>query len=342
MNNVRSTQKVNDDELARIAKHGEAATRGSWHDEFRDSAVIYVGGLDPRLTEGDVLTIFSQYGEILDVHLPKFTGKPPTPEINQASNDDPSGEKAARLAREAKEKRGKRRGFGFLLYEDQRSTVLAVDNLNGSMVVGKTLRVDHVKDYKHLERDEESGKMRERDELRTNARPQIEGAEGSSSNALASSSKAVKRATSSSGSPSPPPMPEIDLEDPMAGYLAQQRKRRWADGQDDHDEGASRRKPEIVRQAEKEAKRQRKEDRARIRAEREERKKGKEVAGEPPRNSRERGARSRSRSRSRSPRRRDERSRGYYDRRGDDDRHSRPRHYDIHDGDDDRRRPRYQ
>lgn len=42
----------------------------------------------------------------------------------------------------------KSRGFGFLCYEDQRSTVLAVDNLNGSKVLGRSLKVDHVRDYK--------------------------------------------------------------------------------------------------------------------------------------------------------------------------------------------------
>lgn len=40
-------------------------------------------------------------------------------------------------------KTNKPRGFAFLMYEDQRSTVLAVDNLSGASVVGRTLRVDH-------------------------------------------------------------------------------------------------------------------------------------------------------------------------------------------------------
>jgi RNA-binding motif protein, X-linked 2 len=31
-------------------------------------------------------------------------------------------------------------GYGFVIYEDQRSTVLAVDNLNGIKLVGRTLR----------------------------------------------------------------------------------------------------------------------------------------------------------------------------------------------------------
>lgn len=35
----------------------------------------------------------------------------------------------------------KPRGFAFLMYEDQRSTVLAVDNMNGAMVLGRMLKV---------------------------------------------------------------------------------------------------------------------------------------------------------------------------------------------------------
>jgi RNA-binding motif X-linked protein 2 len=45
-------------------------------------------------------------------------------------------------------KTGKPKGFCFLAYEDQRSTILAVDNFNGISLCGRTIRVDHVKDYK--------------------------------------------------------------------------------------------------------------------------------------------------------------------------------------------------
>lgn len=45
-------------------------------------------------------------------------------------------------------KSGKSKGFCFLCYEDQRSTILAVDNLNGIKVLGRTIRVDHVMNYK--------------------------------------------------------------------------------------------------------------------------------------------------------------------------------------------------
>jgi RNA recognition motif. (a.k.a. RRM, RBD, or RNP domain) len=43
---------------------------------------------------------------------------------------------------------GKPRGFAFAAYEDQRSTVLAVDNLSGARVAGRTIRVEHVDNYK--------------------------------------------------------------------------------------------------------------------------------------------------------------------------------------------------
>ena len=45
-------------------------------------------------------------------------------------------------------KTGKSRGFAFVCYEDQRSTVLAVDNFNNSEVCGRSIRVDHVKKYR--------------------------------------------------------------------------------------------------------------------------------------------------------------------------------------------------
>lgn len=43
---------------------------------------------------------------------------------------------------------GKSKGFCFLCYEDQRSTVLAVDNFNGIKIMNRTIRVDHVSNYK--------------------------------------------------------------------------------------------------------------------------------------------------------------------------------------------------
>lgn len=67
---------------------------------------------------------------------------------------------------------GKTKGFGFLMYEDQRSTVLAVDNLNGAKVLDKTLRVDHVRNYKQPKEKGEGGELVERKEQSLNAKPE--------------------------------------------------------------------------------------------------------------------------------------------------------------------------
>ncbi|KAJ3362313.1 hypothetical protein GGF31_001613 [Allomyces arbusculus] len=119
MNNVRAIQKLSHAELAA----GTAGTRGSWHDQYRHSSLIYCGGLPYDLTEGDIIAVFSQYGEVLDIHLVR--------------------DKAT----------GQSKGFCFLKYEDQRSTDLAVDNLNGIKLLQRTIRVDHVDRYARSDKE---------------------------------------------------------------------------------------------------------------------------------------------------------------------------------------------
>lgn len=82
----------------------KTGSKSSWHDQYKDSAWIFVGGLPYDLTEGDVIAVFSQYGEIVNINLvrDKITGKS--------------------------------KGFCFICFEDQTSTVLTVDNLNGIKV----------------------------------------------------------------------------------------------------------------------------------------------------------------------------------------------------------------
>jgi len=100
---------------------------------------------------------------------------------------------------------GKTRGFGFLMYEDQRSTVLAVDNLNGAKVLDRTLRVDHVRQYKQPKEKDADGELIESGEQSLNAKPEMINDDASS------------ESSASSG-------PAIDPEDPMAAYLLQKRK----------------------------------------------------------------------------------------------------------------------
>ncbi|KAK6145754.1 hypothetical protein DH2020_019623 [Rehmannia glutinosa] len=106
----------------------------SWHAKYKDSAYVYVGGIPFDLTEGDLLAVFAQYGEVVDVNLVRDKGT------------------------------GKSKGFAFLAYEDQRSTNLAVDNLNGAQILGRIVRVDHVSKYKKLEEEDEETRQRKREE----------------------------------------------------------------------------------------------------------------------------------------------------------------------------------
>ncbi|RXW25794.1 hypothetical protein EST38_g19 [Candolleomyces aberdarensis] len=177
MNVVKEINSINTKEL-------ELGLTASWHDDYKDSARIFVGGLHNDLTEGDVITIFSQYGEIMDIHMPrdKETGGP--------------------------------KGFAFLLYEDQRSTVLAVDNLNGAKVLDRTLRVDHVKQYRQPKVKNEDGELVDPEDESMNAKPEMiqdDGAESDSSDSSAIS---------------------IDPEDPMRDYLIAKRKEEKAKKKD--------------------------------------------------------------------------------------------------------------
>jgi len=61
---IKNTQKISKQEIA--AGYSDSQ---SWHARFKHSAYIYAGGLPFELTEGDLLAIFAQYGEIIDVNM---------------------------------------------------------------------------------------------------------------------------------------------------------------------------------------------------------------------------------------------------------------------------------
>ena len=134
MNVVREIERINARELE-LGIFAGGPKKGTWHDEYRDSAWVFVGGLPPELSEGDIICVLSQWGEVEDVNLVR------DPETNKS------------------------KCFAFLKYEDQRSTILAVDNMNGVQVLGRTLRCDHVSQYR-LPKD-----VREREEERLASDP---------------------------------------------------------------------------------------------------------------------------------------------------------------------------
>ena len=65
MNSIREIEKINQEEL----KRGIAGTSASWHAQYEKAPWVFVGNLDLTLTEGDVLCVMSQYGEVSDDHL---------------------------------------------------------------------------------------------------------------------------------------------------------------------------------------------------------------------------------------------------------------------------------
>jgi RNA-binding motif X-linked protein 2 len=128
MNGVRAIQQLNKREL-----ESAIGTEGSWHTDYRDTAFINIGGLPFELSEGDIITIFSQYGEPVWV----------------------------KLARD--KETGKSRGFAWIKYEDQRSCDLAVDNLGGSSIMDRVIRVDHARYKPHDDEDMRDNTMGELD-----------------------------------------------------------------------------------------------------------------------------------------------------------------------------------
>lgn len=116
MNNVRSVEKLAQEEF-KLGIFG-GISKGSWHEEYVDSAWVFLGGFSFELTEGDLICVMSQWGEIEDIHLVR------------------------------EKETNKSRGFAFIKYEDNRSTILAVDNMNGVKLLNRVLRCDHVEQYR--------------------------------------------------------------------------------------------------------------------------------------------------------------------------------------------------
>ncbi|KAK6204910.1 uncharacterized protein RJT21DRAFT_79834 [Scheffersomyces amazonensis] len=110
MNSIRKVNEINQRELAQNLSYTQ-----SWHYDYRDTNYIYIGNIPINSMKSiDIITIFSQYG--IPSHIHFFDDKP-----TSGGN-----------------------GFAFLKYENFKSCVLAIDNLNGIEVLeGKRLRVDH-------------------------------------------------------------------------------------------------------------------------------------------------------------------------------------------------------
>jgi RNA-binding motif X-linked protein 2 len=131
----------------------------------------------------------SRYGEVVDVNLPRD------------------------------KETGKTKGFGFLMYEDQRSTVLAVDNLNGAKVLDRILRVDHVANYKQKRTKNEDGTWEDAEAPSMNAAPLLVRGQSISTVKTASLMLSSVDDVPSEDEGTVSSAPSIDEEDPMRDYL---------------------------------------------------------------------------------------------------------------------------
>lgn len=89
--------------------------RQSFHNDFKEIPWIIIHNIPYEYSEGDIMTIFEQYGTIVNFEL-----------VRDAAT-------------------GKSKGTAIICYEDWRSTILAVDNLNGIKLKNRPIAVDHIK-----------------------------------------------------------------------------------------------------------------------------------------------------------------------------------------------------
>ena len=185
MNAIQQTLKLN-----RLELEKGLTDTASWHNQYAHSAHIYVGGLPKECSEGDVIAICSQqvfvfidfrYGEVVDINLvrDKTTGKS--------------------------------LGYAFLAFEDQRSTILAVDNLTGFSLLGRMLRVDHVAHYRGPKKDEQWDPEQEKERRNAILPKHLQTESGREETAGEERQEKVKE-------------DDLDLEDPMREYILSERR----------------------------------------------------------------------------------------------------------------------
>lgn len=179
MSEIRNIQRLNNAEL-------EEATpfNASWHQDYKDTAWVFIGRLPPEMNEMDILIMFSQYG--VPVSL--------------------------KLVRDAET--GVSRRFAFLKYEDFRSAVLAVDNFNGYEIIpGSKIQVDHVRYRRYRYADEDDANIEWDTALKAEMEKDMVKKEDIARQAIEDKSMSEKAGSDEV---------DEDLADPMAKYLAKE------------------------------------------------------------------------------------------------------------------------
>ncbi|KAM3511124.1 hypothetical protein MY11210_005241 [Beauveria gryllotalpidicola] len=199
MNQIRAIQALNRKEI-----ENGISPEASWHTDYRDTAYVYFGGLPYELSEGDIITIFSQFGE------PVFL----------------------KLVRD--KETGKSKGFGWLKYENQRSTDLAVDNLGGAEVAGRLLRVDHARYSMRDDEDQDEFKIGWEDVQRKEGKPVSEDE--------SSEDEAPQRPMLQEERDLAKLIHDHDDDDPMKAFLIEEKKKEVEEARERADKKESRHK----------------------------------------------------------------------------------------------------
>lgn len=106
-------------EIEKLKQHefdnGIFSVDQSFHAEYAQCPWIIVRNLPYEYSEGDIMTIFEQYGTIISLELARS------------------------------EVTGISKGTAIFSYENPKSAILAVDNLNGITLSNRVISVDHIK-----------------------------------------------------------------------------------------------------------------------------------------------------------------------------------------------------
>lgn len=108
-----SMPKTNETPSLKELAQGITKLKDSWHYEFKDQKYIFIKNIDDKLTELDVLKVFSQYGDIEDFYF-----------LYDYKNKT-------------------KKNCAFLKYHQFESTVLAIDNLDNYKLLDKYIKVSH-------------------------------------------------------------------------------------------------------------------------------------------------------------------------------------------------------
>jgi len=100
----------------------------------RSKCTIYIGGLDPLVSKENIHGAFLPFGDIIDIIIPTTNSR-----NDQGDNDEDNTTRGPGH---------KNRGFAYIEFEEAEDAKEAIDNMDQSELLGRTLRVAQAKPQK--------------------------------------------------------------------------------------------------------------------------------------------------------------------------------------------------